>query len=181
MVRFFLHNFNGVVYFPESEWCTLNTLQLFTDSAGSAELGCGCYFQGQWIFLPWPATWANQSILQDITFLELVPIVLSFLVWGKNLQNKKILLHIDNMSLVHILNKQSSKSERVMSLVRPLMLVALGNNIQFKAQHIPGKNNVIADAISRTQWDLFRKLAPKADLNPQVIPRSFLTLLSQMK
>ena len=31
----FLNEFNGIVYFPASEWDTPNTLQLFTDSAGS--------------------------------------------------------------------------------------------------------------------------------------------------
>lgn len=42
----FLENFNGVVYFPERELTTTDTLQLFTDNTGSAGLGCGCYFQG---------------------------------------------------------------------------------------------------------------------------------------
>lgn len=43
----FLEDFNGVVYFTERQWTTTDTLQLFTGSAGSAGLGCGCYFQGQ--------------------------------------------------------------------------------------------------------------------------------------
>lgn len=177
----FLDSFNGVVYFPDSEWSTSDTLKLFTDSAGSAELGCGCYFQDQWMFLQWPEQWAYNEILRDITFLELVPIVLSLMVWGSLLHNKKLILFIDNIALVHILNKQSSRSERVMSLVRPLMLVALKYNIQFKANHIPGKLNQIADSISRKKWDTFRSLAPAADAQPRPIPEQFQTLLSQAK
>lgn len=47
----FLEDFNGVVYFTERQWTTNDTLQLFTGSAGSAGLGCGCYFSGSVGFL----------------------------------------------------------------------------------------------------------------------------------
>lgn len=47
-----LTNFNGVVYFRDSEWSSQETLKLFTDSSGTASLGCGSYFQGQWAGLP---------------------------------------------------------------------------------------------------------------------------------
>lgn len=176
-----LTNFNGVVYFPDSEWSSQETLNLFTDSSGTASLGCGSYFQGQWAYLQWPSSWANKPIIHDITFLELVPIVLAFTIWAKALRNKKIILHIDNLALVHIINKQSSSSDRVMFLIRPLMLVTIKNNIQFKAQHIPGNQNGIADAISRQQWGRFRELAPAADQLPQPIPTSFHNVLLKMK
>lgn len=176
-----LTNFNGVVYFPDSEWSSQETLNLFTDSSGTASLGCGSYFQGQWAYLQWPSSWANKPIIHDITFLELVPIVLAFTIWAKTLRNKKIILHIDNLALVQIINKQSSSSDRVMFLIRPLMLVTIKNNIQFKAQHIPGNQNGIADAISRQQWGRFRELAPAADQLPQPIPTSFHNVLLKMK
>lgn len=88
---------------------------------------------------------------QDISFLELVPIVLAFTVWDHPLQNKKINLHIDNLALVHIINKQSSSSDKVMSLIGLLVLVTLINTIQLKGQYVPGKHNARADAISRQQ------------------------------
>ena len=80
----------------------------------------------------------NAQILRDITFLELVPIVLAFYIWGKMLDKKKIILFVDNVSLVHLLNKQPSSSDRVMPFFRPLVLSALQNNIQFKGKHVPG-------------------------------------------
>lgn len=171
----FLDNFNGVVYFPDTEWVTLDTLQLYKDSAGSGHLGCGSFFQGQWVHFTWPSSWLNKPILRDITFLELVPIVLAFMIWGLRLQNKKVILHVDNISLVHILNKQSAKSPRVMVLVRSLVLMALKHNIQFKAQHIPGKSNIIADSISRKQWEVFRAEAPSSAIHSSPIPDITLT------
>ena len=56
----FLESFNGKAYFPESEWSDNETLELYTDSAGSETMGggggggrvlafsqkSGCFFSG---------------------------------------------------------------------------------------------------------------------------------------
>lgn len=93
----------------------------------------------------------------------------------------KLLFHTDNKALVEILNKKSSKSKQVMQLVRPLILVAMLNNIHFKAFHIEGYKNSIADSISRKQWEKFWTLVPEADVNPLTIPEDFLEIVSEMK
>jgi hypothetical protein len=67
-----------------------------------------------------------------------------------------------------------------MQFIRPLVFMALKHNIQFKAKHIPGKSNVIADAISRQQWDTIRKAAPQADLHPQPILDQFQMMFSKV-
>jgi hypothetical protein len=59
---------------------------------------------------------------------------------------------MDNQSVVHIINKKSSKSVRVMSLVRHLVLSTLHYNIMIKALHIYGISNKIDDALSRYDW-----------------------------
>jgi len=157
----FVDKFNGSNIFPDGIWVTNEGLQLFTDSSGS--LGCGAFFQNKWIVLQWPTEW-NGNILQDITFLELVPIVLAVTTWCKQLTNKKVIFHVDNLALVEILNFKSSKSSRVMSLLRPLVLITMKYNIQLKCCHIQGSRNDIADSISRFQWARFRRLAPDADI-----------------
>ena len=57
--------------------------------------------------------------------------------------------------IMYILNRQSSKSDRVMCTLRPLM--PLKNIIQFKAENIPRKSNIIPGAIPPKQWEAFRK------------------------
>ena len=98
----FLQGFNGVSYFPDSDWQDLNTLNFFTDNAGSYDLGFGVYFQGNWFFLPWPAGWENKKILKDM-FLEMIPAVLPIEVWGLQLRNKKVVFNVDNIALVSII------------------------------------------------------------------------------
>ena len=58
-------------YFPQSSWSDSDVLELFTDSAGSAEMGCRAYFSGQWAYLLWPKSREEEDILKDMTFLEL--------------------------------------------------------------------------------------------------------------
>ena len=86
------------------------------------------------------------------------------------MQNKKILFNIDNQAVVAILNKISCKVPRIMYLVRRLVLLSLRFNILIKIQHITGSSNVIADALSRCNFQPFRKLSPFADQYSEVIP-----------
>ena len=100
---------------------------------GNFELGCAAYLEPRWLFFQWPKVWANSEVLKDLTFLELVPIILAFFAWGRSFGGQKILLHTDNLALVSVLNKCTSKSTRVMQLVRPLVLHKMLVNCQFKA------------------------------------------------
>jgi len=166
----FLEGYNGVTLMPDMFWASNDALEIFTDSAGGKEMGLGIYFQGRWAFSQWPKKWFDMGLLRNITFLELFPVVVALTMWGEQLQNKKLLFYIDNEAVVMVINKKSSKCPMVMLLVRKLVLITLKYNIVIKAEHIPGKTNLIADAISRCQWARFRNLAPEADTHPAMIP-----------
>ena len=99
-------------------------------------------------------------------------LVLVLLVWGGQLANKKVIFHIDNMTLVSILNKKkTSRSNRVMQFLRRFVLLTLQHNIIFTATHISTHQNATADGISRFQFDRFCRLAPNASPNPAKIPK----------
>ena len=58
-----------------------------------------------------------------------------------------------------------------MFFVRKLVLVCLQNNIVFKAKHIRGIHNDLADSLSRLQIPKFHRLAPaNMDSMPTAIP-----------
>ena len=139
------------------------------------------FYSGHWVFFPWPELWQTEEIMRDITFLELVPIVLALYLFKNELSLKIIMFHTDNKALVTIVNKKSSKSKRVMQLIRPLVLHTMLWGMHVKACHISGRSNCIADAISGKQWDRLRKEAPAADMVPLEIPQSFRRLISELK
>ena len=154
----FLTHFNGVTIFPEAAWESDDSLSLFTDAAAS--IGYGAYFRGQWVQGPWPPEFIGDH--PSIAFLELLPLYVALQCWAPQLAGRKVIFHTDNIAVVHIINKKSSQCDRIMQLVRPLVLQCLRFNISFKAVHVPGRFNDIADALSRFQMDRFRRAAPQA-------------------
>ena len=90
-------------------WTSNEALEFYSDRAGGtgSQKGFSIYFQGKWAQGSWPLDWAKNDILQDIMFLELFPVVVAIQLWGDQLKNKKVLFHIDNQSVVTILNKKS--------------------------------------------------------------------------
>ena len=59
-----------------------------------------------------------------------------------------------------------------MAFARKLVSICLHHNILFKAKHIPGVRNQLADALSRLQVQTFRQLAPPhMDSSPTEIPQ----------
>ena len=79
--------------------------------------------------------------------LEFYPIVLRLYLWGHQMQNHFILFLTDNEALVYIINKQSSKDKNLMFFVRKLVLICSQNNILFKAKHVRGVYNTLADFV----------------------------------
>lgn len=173
----FLENFNGFTKFSTVDWSMDDTFEFYTDSSGA--YGCGVVFGDEWSWLAWPVDW-SQDIKKDITFLELVPIVLGIFIWADKLACNKLLLHVDNLALVHIINNKTSQNKRVMILLRALVLKTLQKSIQIKYQHIPGVKNNKADAISRFQFWKFHQLAPGAQPYPCPVPTQFLQIIHQL-
>lgn len=77
----FLDNFNGECYLPATLWRSSDTLELFTDSAGNINLGCAAYLSGHWAQLQYPDHWKDKEFMSDISFLELVPILMALFIW----------------------------------------------------------------------------------------------------
>lgn len=166
----FTQHFNGKNVLLKQRWLSSPSLHLHTDAAGS--LGYGAIFNNSWFYGEWP----NHMTSFHITFKELFPIVLALEIWGTILKNKCIILHSDNYAVVHIINKQSCKDSVVMKLVRRLVLTCMQHNILIQAKHIPGKDNVLPDLLSRLQVKQFRLLAPQMDDQPTKIPEQLLLL-----
>ena len=61
---------------------------------------------------------------------------------------------------MHVINKQSCRDKELMFFLRTLVLACLSHNIVFKAKHIPGVRNKLADSLSRLQLQTFHQLAP---------------------
>jgi len=160
----FLKDFNGRSFFLDERFISNSTLHLYTDAAAS--LGYGAVCGTAWFYGSWPTSLCSRNI----TILEFYPIVVALHVWGQPWANHSILLHTDNESLVHIINRQTSKNPLIMPLVRRFVLICLRRNILYRATHVPGKQNIMADTLSRLQINRFQADFQHMDPHPTTIP-----------
>lgn len=168
--QIFADHFNGKQLLLHKRWFSSDTLHLHTDASGA--IGFGAILNSHWFYGTWPRCWESH----DITFKELLPIVISLEIWGLQLKDQCIILHTDNAAVVHIVNKQTCKVPVIMSLVRRLVLASMKHNILLRAEHIPGKYNLLPDLLSRLQIDKFQVLAPHMDKVPTRVPQDLLSL-----
>ena len=172
MWKTFLVSWNGKAFFLNNFWETSDQLHLFTDASGS--LGFGGIYGTQWFQGAWQPDHTLTSKGISIAWQELYAIIVPCAIWSKQWVRKRVIFHCDNISVVHIVNSKRSPCKKIMQLVRKLTLMTMQYNSYFRAQHVPGPSNEIADSLSRFQVHRFRQLAPSAKELPEEIPTSIL-------
>lgn len=159
----FLENYNGRCFFISKKVLNSTELHIFTDAC---KFGYAGIFQNSYFYGHFPSWWQSQNI----TLLELYPIVLAVETWFSEFANRRVIFHTDNKALVSVINSQTSRETGVMILIRRLVLFCLEHNIVFSSVHIRGSSNSASDALSRFQVQVFYGLCPNADPYPVFIP-----------
>ena len=114
--------------------------------------------------------WSSQESIQHINLLELKAAFLGLKTFLKNQSHKVVLVTLDNsMAVAYLNNKGGTHSVPLMSLALEIWTWCLQRNVLISAQHVPGKENTIADLESRTFLD-----STDWQLDPTVIS-AFLT------
>ena len=166
--RQFISSWNGVSFSLFPGLSPETNLEVTSDAAGSA--GYGAYFQLEWF----NGLWFPHQQHESIAYKELFPVVIAAHLWGPQWSKKHILFRSDNEAVVFILTSRSSKTPSLMRRLRSLLMAAARFHFTFSSQHIPGVQNPIADALSRFNWQEFRRLAPHAQPCPVPIPQELL-------
>lgn len=73
-------------------------------------------------------------------------------MWGDSLANKRILFFTDNNSVVHVINRQTSKNKELLYLLRQLVLKCLRHNILLRARHIRERKISLLAACLVYRW-----------------------------
>jgi hypothetical protein len=131
-------------------------IKLFTDAS---DQGYGAIYGSAWI----QGDWGEDKDAHSIDFRELFSIVAAVMTWGHKWSGKRIVFITDNKPITQVWNSGSSPSTELMSLVRPLFLFAAKHGFSIAFKFIFGSKNLIADALSRFQMDVFRSLHPESD------------------
>ena len=166
----YLDSWNGVAMMENCPSID-QEIHLYTDASGSC--GCGAWWGVEWMQLQWPAGTEEWSI----AYKELLPIVLACMVWGHRWTKHRIVVHCDNEAVVEVVAAGYSKEMNLMHLLRCLFLVTAVPELSLRSVHIPGIQNVAADAISRNNMLVFNTQVPGATPAPVDLPPEALDLL----
>ena len=142
---------------------------MYTDAS---DVEFGCILGNSWTYGTWPATWKKFNI----AVREFFPIVLAVHLWGTQLKDMNVTFFCDNLAVVEILKKQTSRDPGLMRLFRQLVVFAMRNNLMFSAQHIKGTSNIAADDLSRLQIHKFLQDHPLVNRHATPIPPHLMLL-----
>ena len=173
----FLKTWNGVSLLQEFG-LSQAAHHVWTDASGG--FGCGALWRTKWLQFQWPAGYHEAQLkLKDASIMlkELLPVVLACAVWGPMWANSSVLIHCDNLGAVSVINSGYSKVPQIMHLLRCLFFIRAVFHISVRAAHVPGRENTLADAISRGNLDLLFSQIPEARDARCQVPQDLLALL----
>ena len=135
--------------------------------------GLGGVFDNRFIY----GTWGREFIINEkpsIEFLELFALVAGILTWSDlddRLQNTRIEVFCDNQSVMYMVNGHGSKCPKCMKLIRLLTLSNIKSNRRVFVRFVRTNDNILADSLSRLQFDRFWREAPETmNAFPDKIP-----------
>jgi hypothetical protein len=139
----------------------------FTDASGHPDLGFGILFKGQWCSERWPQDFVprDPDSAPNMLLLEMIPIAFAVETFPDHFAGKRIRVYTDNQGAVDAINKCSCHCKATMPLIRLICLRSLQFQFKLTAAHIPTKQNVDADDLSRLQVPRFQRRHPKLRKN----------------
>lgn len=94
--------------------------------------------------------WTRRDKEHHINYLELLAAFLALKVFARKVTSKAILLRMDNVTTIAYVNKMGGTHSSAMSdLAIEIWKWCIEKSIRIHAQHLPGKENVLADWQSR--------------------------------
>ena len=103
-------------------------------------------------------TWAGLNIAAK----ELLPLVIGAAIWSSSWHGRCVNFITDNQAVVQVLSSHSARDPHLAHLLCSLFFFQAQFRFEIKAQHIPGKKNKAADALSRNNLTDFFSIFPQA-------------------
>ena len=114
----------------------------------------------------------------SIALKELIPVVLAAVTFSYQWSGKVVQFVVNNSAVVEVVKSTYSKEPHIMHLIHLLVFFAARFNLWFMASHIPGKQNILADALSINNVSLFLLQFPQTAPQGAYLSPSLVDLLT---
>lgn len=160
---------SGIILLRELDWALgAADMNIFCD-ASSVGLGFWIENTNQGFYAKVPI-----EVPDNMNFFREALCVASALnIVAPRLKNSHLVIYTDNQNTVDIYSSLACRPE-YNNLLKFSVDLFITYNLQFKAKHIAGELNRIADALSRDQIPLARQLSPNIEINSFLPPQNAL-------
>lgn len=152
--------YNGIRFFDD------NTRPLIHVFADASELGIGAFFLDHistascdWHsevdnlslshILAAPLPERDRGTTFDINIYEILAVLRAVMLWGHKWRGKRVIVHTDNSTTQLGISKGTLQAPLQNEPLREILLQAARLDVVLQAVHLPGKENQLADALSR--------------------------------
>lgn len=97
---------------------------------------------------------------EHINTKEMRAVEQALLHWGKSCRGVKVIMHIDNRAVAYAITNQTIRGA-TRSVLRHCLLLAAKYDLEIETQWIATKDNSLADALSRFDFDKITNLTPQ--------------------
>lgn len=136
---------------------------VYTDACLSPEPCVGVFCAGAFLSLTrtqlLSSGFSPPAVDADINVWECYAIFVAVALLGAWWQGSQVTVLCDNSATVAWVGKGSPRPLEARALVQELFAACLDCHLRLHVQHLPGDQNVLADALSRQQWSRFGLLA----------------------
>ena len=108
---------------------------VWSDASGT--WGCGAYWRTRWFQYPW----TESGIEWSIAVKEMIPVMWGCFVWGEEWKNGVVQWNCDNIAVVEVINRGSTKDTHLAHLLRCIHFAEAKHNFMLVAQHVQGVTN----------------------------------------
>ncbi|PIK42864.1 putative TBC1 domain family member 2A [Apostichopus japonicus] len=127
--------------------CNLPMTSVTTDASLS---GWGAHWGNR---TAW-GTWSVQEQYLHINVLEMLAVQRALEAFHTQVRNTRVTIFSDNTTVVAYINRQGgTRSDKLCRLAWEVLTTASDSGMVLRASHIAGKDNVMADALSRGHLD----------------------------
>ncbi|CAG2222302.1 unnamed protein product [Mytilus edulis] len=120
-------------------------------------MGWGAYLEGRTA----SGLWSGAQLEEHINLLEMRAVFLSLRQFQAVIQGQSLLVATDNSTVVaYLQNQGGTHSFSLYHLSKEILLLCHSLNIFLSVRHVPGSQNLLADALSRsrvpvnTEWEI---------------------------
>ncbi len=146
-----IHQWNGLVIQSQQVDC-----QIMTDASST---GWGAVLQGSTV-LRAQGFWNSRMSHESSNYRELFTVLMTLKSFKHQVQNKSVQILSDNVTTIAYINHLGGPFKDLDIVMRAIWSEAYNLNVKLSAKHLPGVQNWLADALSRSQSTFEWRLHP---------------------